>query len=258
MLAPCGPSGWWSDFFSGLCLAYVHFARDEEQTRAEAGFIHEALGLPTRSRILDAPCGSGRLALALAELRYNVTAIDQSRQLIQWATDDNQARGLDVEWRTGDMRQLPQFGEFDAAVCFWNSFGYFDDAGNRNFLQAVSRSLKPGGRLVLDTPLIETMLPVIADEPRIWTRAGDLLALEERSFDHHTGRLESTWTFIGDDGRETRDMSIRLYTYRELIAMLESAGFGEHRAYGDLEFTPFDLGAPWLYLVTTKLQEPGG
>lgn len=248
---------WWTDFYSGLCLEYVQHARDEEQTRAEGRFIHEALGLPTRSRVLDAPCGSGRLALALAELRYNVTAIDQSNQLIRWAMADGAARDLDVEWRTGDMRQLPQDGDFDAALCFWNSFGYFDDAGNLDHLRAVSRSLKLGGRLVLDTPLIETMLPAIADEPRVWTRAGDLLALEERGYDHETGRLESTWTFIAADGRETRDMSIRLYTYRELIAMLESAGFGEHLAYGDLEFTPFELGAPWLYLVTTKVREAG-
>lgn len=254
---PIAPGEWWTDFYSGLCLEYVRHARDEEQTRAEARFIHEALGLPTRSRVLDAPCGSGRLALALAELRYDVTAIDQSHQLIRWATGDGTARGLDVEWRTGDLRQLPQAGEFDAAVCFWNSFGYFDDAGNLEFLRAVSRSLKPGGRLALDTPLIETMLPAIADEPRVWTRAGDLLALEERGFDHRTGRLESTWTFIADDVRETSDMSIRLYTYRELITMLESAGFNEHQAYGDLEFTPFELGAPWLYLVTTKAWNPG-
>ena len=58
--------------------------------------------------------------------------------------------------------------------------------------------------------------------------------------------------------REVRDMSIRLYTYRELVAMLEQAGFGDHQAYGDLELTPFELGAPWLYLVTTKVGEPEG
>ena len=51
-------------------------------------------------------------------------------------------------------------------------------------------------------------------------------------------------------------MSIRLYTYRELVALLGRAGFGLHEAYGDLELTPFELGAPWLYLVTTKVGEP--
>jgi len=92
-------------------------------------------------------------------------------------------------------------------------------------------------------------------EPRVWERAGDLLALEERAYNHVSGRLESTWTFIRGDQREVREMSMRLYSYRELAAMLEQAGFGLHQAYGDLDMTPFELGAPWLYLVTTKLAE---
>ena len=256
MKTPHQGVGWWQGFFSGLCLQYVQRAQDEEQTRAELAFIRTAMGLPTRSKVLDVPCGSGRLSLNMAEWRYSVTGIDQSAELIEAARREAAARGLDVDLRQGDMRRLPDDGSYDGAVCFWNSFGYFDDAENLEFLRSVSRSLKPGGRLALDTPLMETMLQGVADEPRVWTEAGGLLALEERWFEHRTGRLESTWTFIGDDQREVRDMSMRLYTYRELDAMLEQAGFGLHQAYGDLDLTPFELGAPWLYLVTTKVGEP--
>lgn len=246
---------WWTDFFSGLCLEYVRHARDEEQTRAELAFIRAAMGLPTRSKVLDVPCGAARLALEMAAWGHDVTAVDQSAELIEAARREAMERGLDLDLRQGDMRSLPEDGSYDGAVCFWNSFGYFDDPGNLEFLRSVSRSLKPGGRLALDTPLMETMLQSVADEPRVWTEAGDLLALEERWFEHESGRLETTWTFIRDGQREVRDMSMRLYTYRELVAMLEQAGFGLHQAYGDLDLTPFELGAPWLYLVTTKVGE---
>ncbi len=248
--------GWWESFFSGLCLEYVLSGRDEEQTRAEMGFIHGALGLPRRAKVLDVPCGAGRLALELAAWGYDVTGIDQSARLIEAARQEAEQRDLQVDFRHGDMRDLPEDGQYDGLVCLWNSFGYFDDTGNLDFLRAVSRSLKPGGRLALDTPLMETLLHGMVEEPRVWTEAGDLLALEERGFDYERGRLESTWTFIRDGEREVRDMSIRLYAYRELVAMLEEAGFGEHQPYGSLEFEPFELGAPWLYLVTTKVSEP--
>ena len=251
MIAKIG-SGWWADFFSGLCLDYVRDARDEEQTRAELGFIQAAMGLPTRARVLDLPCGAGRLALEMAACGYRVTGIDQSGALIASANREAIERGLDLDLRQGDMRRLPEDGTYDGAVCFWNSFGYFDDAGNLAFLRAVSRSLQPGGRLALDTPLLETMLLDAVQEPRVWERAGDLLALEERVYDHEAGRLGSTWTFIRGGQREVREMSMRLYTYRELVTILEQAGFGLHEAYGDLDMTPFDLGARWLYLVTTK------
>lgn len=255
MRTPHQGVGWWQGFFSGLCLEYVRHARDDEQSRAELAFIRAAMGLPTRSKVLDVPCGAGRLALEMAAWGHDVTAVDQSEELIEAARREAAERGLGVDLRQGDMRSLPADGSYDGAVCFWNSFGYFDDAGNLEFLRSVSRSLKPGGRLALDTPLMETMLHSVADQPRVWTEAGDLLALEERWFEHETGRLESTWTFIRDDQSEVRDMSMRLYTYRELAAMLEQAGFGLHEAYGDLDLTPFELGAPWLYLVTTKMEE---
>ena len=247
---------WWTDFFSGLCLEYVRQARDEQNTRAELGFIQDAMGLPTRARVLDVPCGNSRLALEIVAGGHEVTAVDQSAELIEAARREAVERGLDVDLRQGDMRSLPEDGSYDGAVCFWNSFGYFDDAGNLEFLRAVWRSLKPGGRLALDTPLMETMLLDAAQEPRVWERAGELLALEERAYNHVSGRLESTWTFIRDGQREVREMSMRLYTYRELITMLEQVGFGLHEAYGDLDLTPFELGAPWLHLVTTKMGEP--
>ena len=249
-------SGWWEDFFSGLCLAYVRDARGEEQTRAEMGFIGATMGLPARAKVLDVPCGAGRLALEMAEWPYTVTGIDQSAELIEDARRVADEFGLKLDLRQGDMRCLPEDGTYDGAVCFWNSFGYFDDSGNLEFLKAVSRSLKPGGRLALDTPLLETLLLDAVQEPRVWERAGDLLALEERAYDHENGRLESTWTFIRGGQREVREMSMRLYAYRELVGMLEQAGFAQHEAYGDLDLTPFELGAPWLYLVTTKVGEP--
>ena len=248
-------SGWWADFFSGLCLEYVRDARGDAQTRAELGFIQETMGLPTRARVLDVPCGSGRLALEMAAWGYQATGIDQSAELIEVAKREAVDRSLEVDLCQGDMRNLPEDGTYDGAVCFWNSFGYFDDVCNLEFLRSVSRSLKPGACLALDTPLLETLLLDAAQEPRVWERAGELLALVERGYDYESGRLESMWTFIRDGQREVRNMSIRLYTYRELIAVLEQAGFGLHEAYGDLDLTPFELGAPWLYLVTTKMDE---
>jgi len=82
---------------------------------------------------------------------------------------------------------------------------------------------------------------------------GDLLALEERSFDHVTSRVESEWTFVRDGQVEQKTLSLRLYSYRELAGLLELAGFGELEAYGTLDLDPFELGSTWLYLVATKL-----
>ena len=243
--------GWWREFFSGVALDFIRLARDEEQTAVEMEFVRRALGLPSGARVLDVPCGAGRLSLALAAAGCDVTGVDFSQPLLDCA--GAKSGGAQVRWECRDMRELPWRDEFDGAVCAWNSFGYFDDAGNAAFLQAVSQALKPGAPFVLDTPVMETWIPQNAAESRAWWKIGDMLALEEHDFDCLAGRLKSEWTFIRDGRMETKGMSLRLYTFRELVTLLEGAGFGGHRAYGGLDFEPFGLGAEWLYMVTTKL-----
>jgi SAM-dependent methyltransferase len=247
---------WWRDFFSGSVLDFVLHSRDEAKTRAEADFIQQTLGLPVPARILDVPCGGGRLSLELASRGYQVAGVDISLPLLETARAQADARGLPINWEHRDMRDLPWRGEFDGAYCFWSSFGYFDEQGNAEFLRAVSHALKPGAPFLMDTPLIETRLPEMEAQERIWWPVGDLLALEERSFDHVSSRVESQWTIIRDGQAEGKHLSLRLYTYRELCGLLEQAGFGNHRAYGSLEWEPFGLGSTWLYMLTTKLGDP--
>ena len=247
---------WWREFFSGPVLDFVQHSRDEETTQAEADFVQQALELSPDSKILDVPCGGGRLSLELASRGYRVTGVDISLPLLDDAKATADVQHLPISWEHRDMRDLPWRGEFDGAICFWSSFGYFDEQGNADFLRAVSHTMKPGALFLLDTPLIETRLPEIAAEARVWWEVGDLLVLEDRRFDHATSRVESEWTFVRDGQTETKHLSLRLYTYRELCWMLNQAGFGDHRAYGTLDGDPFELNSTWLYLVTTKLKEP--
>ena len=249
-------TAWWQDFFSGSALDFVEDSRDEEQTHEEAEFVQQALGLPLDSKILDVPCGGGRLSLELASRGYRVTGVDISLPLLEAARIKAEVQHLAVNWEHRDMRDLPWAGEFDGAVCFWSSFGYFDEQGNADFLKAVSNALKPGARFLLDTPLIETRLPEMEAEAKVWWQVGGLLALEDRKFDHVNSRVESEWTFVHDGKIEKKSLSLRLYTFRELCSLLEEVGFGNHLAYGTLDLEPFALGSTWLYLVTTKLNDP--
>ncbi len=246
-------SPWWETFFSGSVLDFVEHSRDEETTQAEADFVQQALGLPLGTKILDAPCGGGRISLEMASRGYRVTGVDLSEPLLEAAKAKSAAQSLAIDWVHRDMRDLPWQGEFDGAVCFWSSFGYFDEQGNADFLAAVSHALKPGARFILDTPLVETRLPEIEAEPRIWWRTGDLYSLEERRFDHANSRIESEWTFLQDGRIEKKSLSLRLYTYHELSGLLEQAGFGNHAAFGTLDLDPFGLSSTWLYMVTCKL-----
>jgi SAM-dependent methyltransferase len=61
------------------------------------------------------------------------------------------AQDLPVDFVTADIRELRYESEFDAAISWWTSYGYFGDQDNLRYLAGLQHALKPGGRLVIDT-----------------------------------------------------------------------------------------------------------
>ena len=241
---------WWESFFSGLWLDAQRQARTPEQNNVEADFVEEVLCAEPASKILDVPCGDGRLSLELASHGHMVTGVDMTDALLQDARKRSAERGLDVRWEKRDMRDLPWESEFDGALCYWGSFGYFDDEGDAEFLKAVSRSIKPGGRFLLDLHAAESLLPKF--QPRGWQWMGDILMVEDRHYDCATGRVEEEWLMVRGNASEKKTSSIRIYTYREICRMLGAAGFSSMEGYGSMAKEPFALGSRRLYLVAEK------
>ena len=249
------PKEWWEDFFSGIVLDLWKEVYDEPHTRAEADFILKVLGVPNGAALLDVPCGEGRLARELASRGYALTGVDVSPDFLQEARSKVTGKELDIRWEQRDMRDLPWQHAFDGAFCFGGSFGYFEDAGDSDFVCAVCRSLKPGARFVLEIGVsMETLLPRL--QAREWTRIGDFLFLEENQYDHAKGRLNADYTFVRNGEVVTRSGSHRVYTYRELVQLMESAGFSDVQSFGSLARDPFSLGSAQLFLVGEMKGQP--
>ena len=132
---------------------YLYFYEEmlTERTPEEVERIVALFDLRSGGEILDCPCGHGRISNGLAERGYSVTGIDQTELFLEQARADAKARGVDVEYVRGDMRELPWHEQFDGLVNWFTSFGYFDDDTNRAVLKQFHDALRPGGRLVLET-----------------------------------------------------------------------------------------------------------
>jgi SAM-dependent methyltransferase len=89
-------------------------------------------------RVLDAPCGPGRIAGRLAARGCAVVGIDDSELMLDLARD----AFPDVRFERVDLRELSYQAEFDAVVNWFTSFGYFDPAINDALLAAFARALR--------------------------------------------------------------------------------------------------------------------
>jgi len=104
-----------------------------------------------RERILDCACGVGYGSRKLAEIFGRVDAVDVFEEAIGLAReryDDSR-----IAWHCLDaarLREVFKEGCFDAIVSFQTIEAIADD---RKFLDDTKELLKPGGLLLIDTPL---------------------------------------------------------------------------------------------------------
>ena len=237
---------WYENFFYGIANELWDKCVSPETTKAEAEFIVAELGCPPGVRVLDIPCGSGRHCRELASRGYRMTGFDISREYIE------KAKGLsrDVEWICDDMRNLNAVAEFAGAYCFGNAFGYMEHEDTVRFLAALSRTLKPGRRFVLQSAAAEVVLPRFKE--REWYEIGDMVFAEVNEYSAARSCIETKFTFIRDGKMETRPGRQFIYTAAEVQRMVAAAGFRIVNTYGSIERKSFALGAEMLYVVAEK------
>lgn len=241
---------WWSDFFKGLFLEVQDGFHTAEVTVRQADNIVKLLEPEPGAKIIDVPCGGGRLAIELASRGYKLAGVDITEALMDRGRKRAVEKKLDIEWILGDMREMELEDKFEAAICMGGSFGFFDDAGNAGFLTAVAGCLKPGGKFIFEAHIAESLLPKLSD--RDWYEVGDILVLDDRKYNIEEGRINSEWTLIKNGRFEKIDSSIRVYTYRELCRMLGDAGFRVVAAYDGKTMQKFEARSSMLLMLAEK------
>ena len=235
---------------------YEHFYRarlTDELNDHDVGVIVERLALTGSEWVLDAPCGHGRIANRLAARGGAVVGVDVTERFLELARDDSAARGVDVDYRKGDLRALPvDDGSFDVAISWYTSFGYFEDDDNRAVLREYARVLRPGGRLLVEVLARDNIIRRYTAAPEaVVTHLGDDISMDSSTFDPMTGRIGTDRTIVRDGRVRRSHHSVRLLTIQEWQAWLADAGFDDVRTT-DHRGEPVTIDTPRLVVVATR------
>ncbi len=132
-----------------------------------------------------------------------------------------------------------------------NSFGYLDAEGTRSFARNVLRSLRPGGRWVIDTGCAaESLLPHLREELRL--EAGGIRFEVKNRYDVLEGRLVSECLLSRGDEREPGLFSHAVCTAAEIRRILEAEGGRVIAALGSCDDAPYAVGDRRLLLVAER------
>jgi ubiquinone/menaquinone biosynthesis C-methylase UbiE len=240
---------WFESFFESDGWLLLALAQSADRAETEVAFVAERLS--AGARVLDVPCGTGRISVPLAERGFAVSGLDISNRVLEAA----RAAAPELDLRQGDMRELPwPDASFDAVLNLWTAFGYFETQDeDERVLAEAARVLVPGGIFVIDT--INPAALVRGFRPQGWSDLDGTLVLEQREHDLVTGRMQSCWTFVSENG-ERRELSFdhRLYTPPELAGMMRRAGLEPTAFLGGLDGSELTPDSWRLVILAEKLE----
>jgi SAM-dependent methyltransferase len=221
-------------------------------TEAEVDFIQDIAALNKGAKVLDLMCGYGRHALELGKREIEVIAIDNLGEYIKEIKNRASEGKLPVKAIQADILQASFNITIDAAVCMGNSFAFFNREDAVTILKNISRHLRAGGVLVINSWMIaEIALKHFKEKD--WHYAGAYKCMLEYKYHFHPSRIESEQTIISPDGAiEIINGVDYIFTLDEMEKMFNEAGLKTKDVFATPRKKKFTLGDGRVYIVAQK------
>lgn len=226
--------------------------------------LYRALAARAGDPVLELGCGSGRVAIALADAGFEVRGIDTSEAMLAIAHKNLGRRQLPVTFGGGDMRHFASHREFGLVFCALDTLLHLPCTGDvLDTMASAHRALRPGGLLAFD---------IVNPTP-------DLLAMGDRMVRHQSTFAGSPGTeiahfvswdidpeaqtidsmhfydWLSDEGvvqRRTASLRLRYLEPSQVMDALRSTGFGGVELYGNAQLDPFTPESERMICVAAK------
>ncbi len=208
--------------------------------------------------VLDLACGTGNVAMRLAQMGYEVWGVDISAPMIAEAKRKAQEAGLDVYYEVQDAAQLQLPTQFDLVLSLFDSLNYILSPEKlQEAFRRVYAHLRSGGAFIFDVNTEYALREGLFDQENLATRRRLLYRWKSR-YDEESKicTVEMEFWLRNERGELAQHFTEihrqRAYELDELHTMLRSAGFDYARAFHAYTLSPPNATTDRAFVVATK------
>lgn len=244
------------DAYHALAKSYDRLTSDVDYG-ATVAFYFEILkreGLHPKTAV-DLACGTGSVAVLLAQKGMQVTAVDMSAEMLSEAAqkaEDMENPPFFVCQSLQDLR-LPR--GVDLAVCALDSLDYITDPEDcAEAIRRVYRVLNPGGVFIFDVNTPEKLRAM--DGQIFLDEDEDVFCVWRGEFDEKTNICSYGMDLFQRHGgvwhRSFEEHQEYAYSAAQLKGYLRQAGFTHIEIYADRKFASPGIGEQRIYFKARK------
>ena len=242
--------------YHALASSYDRLTNDVDYA-AIVAFYEEILkkeNIQPRSAI-DLACGTGSVALLLAERYDRVLGVDMSEEMLTVAFQRAVEQGHMPTFVCQQLQQLRLPRAVDMAVCALDGLDYIlDPAECKEAIRRVYKALNPGGVFIFDVNTPEKLKAM--DGQVFLDEDDDVYCVWRGEFDLETNICSYGMDLFQRDGehwlRSFEEHQEYAYSIAQLTGYLEAAGFDSIRVYADREFIAPREGEQRVYFKARK------
>ncbi len=209
--------------------------------------------------ILELACGTGRVALPLAQAGFRVIGIDYAEAMLQEARKKATAAHIDIAWINADIRNFDVGQTFPLIIFPANAICHLlDRAALEACLACVRKHLAQPGRLIIAV-FVPDLHILLRDPHAQYPFAeyddpdgkGKVVVTSSNRYEADT-QINRVTTFHKRPGEATDvvgTLAMRMYFPQELDALLHYNGFVMEQKYGNYDQTAFDANAKHQLVV---------
>ena len=207
--------------------------------------------LPNGTAILELGCGNGQLGILLKDAGYSIEGLDLSEEMLSLAKVRQEEAGIHFPLIQADMRNLTDFGTYEAIISFCDSLCYLPEKSDlEQTFEQVYAHLEEEGVFLFDVFTTEHIADL--DGYSYHDELPGIVFMWDSFKGEHTDSIEHDLSFFIEqaDGSYKREMELhkeRTYSIETYQELLKAAGFTNIEISADFDQEITGNNTRWFF-----------